>query len=151
MTPTGGPQPAPILLVEDSTADIELTRIAFEDGGVVNDLVVVQDGTDALTYLRGESPYVDAPRPALILLDLHLPRMDGREVIEAMGADPELAAIAVVALADPHDADLAAIHDRCLGVMPKPVDVERLAELVRSDDGFEAASPGGGSLAIIPR
>lgn len=126
-----------MLLVEDNLVDVELTRIAFEDAGVANELVVVGDGTDALAYLRGEGPFEQAARPELVLLDLHLPKLDGPEVIRELRQDNRFDALPIVVLADPNDADLATIEDQCLGALPKPVDVDRLAELVRSSDACE--------------
>jgi CheY-like chemotaxis protein len=126
-----------VLLVEDNLVDVELTRIAFEDAGVANELVVVGDGTDALAYLRGDEPYGQAARPELVLLDLHLPKLDGAEVISQLSGDPRFDGLPIVVLADPNDAELADLEDRCLGALPKPIDVDRLAELVRSSDACE--------------
>jgi CheY-like chemotaxis protein len=129
--------PAPVLLVEDNLVDVELTRIAFEDAGVANELVVVGDGTDALAYLRGEGAFEQAARPELVLLDLHLPKLDGPEVIRELRQDNRFDGLPIVVLADPNDAELATIEDLCLGALPKPIDVDRLAELVRSSDACE--------------
>jgi CheY-like chemotaxis protein len=129
----------PVLLVEDNLVDVELTRIAFEDAGVANELIVVGDGTDALAYLKGEDPYGGATRPELVLLDLHLPKLDGTEVIRELRKDPAFDGLPIVVLADPHDADLATIEDQCLGALPKPIDVDRLADLVRTSTAFQLA------------
>jgi CheY-like chemotaxis protein len=142
--------PAPVLLVEDSAIDVELTRIAFEDAGLVNELVVVGDGTDALAYLRGEPPFEQRVAPELVLLDLHLPKLDGPEVIRELAADPGIDPPPIVALADPHDADLATIEDHCIGALAKPVDVERLTRLVRATGSFEVSARNG-ELAIVRR
>jgi CheY-like chemotaxis protein len=128
-----------VLLVEDNLVDVELTRIAFEDAGVANELVVVGDGTYALAYLRTEAPYEQGERPALVLLDLHLPKLDGADVIRELRQDSRFDGLPIVVLGDPHDADLIAIEDQCLGALPKPVDVDRLAELVRASDSCELA------------
>jgi CheY-like chemotaxis protein len=87
-----------ILLVEDNPGDVRLTREALKEGKIRNNLNVVGDGVEALRYLRREGPYAESTRPDLILLDLNLPRMDGREVLEAVKADPSLRLIPVVVL-----------------------------------------------------
>ena len=87
-----------VLLVEDDPGDVLMTREAFEDYKVANQLHVVQDGADAMAFLRREGDYAGAPRPDLVLLDLNLPRMDGREVLQAIKGDAELASIPVVVL-----------------------------------------------------
>ena len=87
-----------ILLVEDDEGDVLMTREAFEHHKIQNRLHVVHDGEKALQFLRRQGPYGDAPRPGLILLDLNLPRKDGREVLADLKADPELCVIPVVVL-----------------------------------------------------
>ena len=79
-----------ILLVEDSVEDVELTRMALGTGKVLNRLHVVRSGEDALRFLKRESPHAQAPRPDLVLLDLNMPRMSGREVLIQMKDDPEI-------------------------------------------------------------
>lgn len=91
-------EPVQILLVEDSEADIELTTEALADARVANDLHVTRDGVEALAFLRNEPPHEHAPTPDLVLLDLNLPRKDGREVLEEVKADPQLRQIPIVVL-----------------------------------------------------
>lgn len=113
-----------ILLVEDNPVDAELTRIAVEDAGIDGELVVVEDGTDALDYLRASGSYAGAVRPAVVLLDLRLPRLDGTEVLRHIRADPDLRSLPVVILSA--DDDLAGALgdqvDECDGRLLKPVD-----------------------------
>jgi two-component system response regulator len=91
-------QPAEILLVEDNEDDIELTRIAFESVRFVNNLNVVRDGVEAMEYLRNEGSFQNTTRPDLILLDLNMPRMDGRELLAVLKQDEKLRQIPVVVL-----------------------------------------------------
>ena len=90
--------PIEVLLVEDDPGDVLMTREAFEEHKVRNRLTVVSDGAEALSYLRREGEYADAVRPDLILLDLNLPRRDGREVLAEVKKDDELCRIPVVVL-----------------------------------------------------
>jgi chemotaxis family two-component system response regulator Rcp1 len=90
--------PVEILLIEDSQGDAELTRLALEEGTVPVRLVVVEDGEEGLRYLRREGEFKDAKRPSLILLDLNLPRLSGREVLAELKTDRELASIPVLVL-----------------------------------------------------
>ena len=87
-----------VLLVEDDPGDVVLIREAFEDNKVHNTLHVVSDGVEAMAFLRNEGEHAAAPRPDLVLLDLNLPRMDGREVLAEVKADPDLRTIPVVVL-----------------------------------------------------
>jgi two-component system response regulator len=123
---------AVLLLVEDNPADAELTRFAIEDAGVEGDLVVVEDGTDALDYLSASGAYEDAVRPAVVLLDLRLPRLDGTEVLRHIRADPDLRSLPVIILTA--DDDLASALgdqiDECDGHLLKPVDGRRLREVL---------------------
>jgi CheY-like chemotaxis protein len=117
-----------LLLVEDNPADAELTRFALEDAGIAGELVVVEDGTDALDYLRGTGAYAGAARPAVVLLDIRLPRLDGTEVLRQIRADPGLRALPVVMLTA--DDDLAGALgdqvDECDGHLLKPIDGPQL-------------------------
>ncbi|WP_228041397.1 MULTISPECIES: response regulator [Planktothrix] len=92
-----------IFLVEDNKADIRLIQEALKDSQLPHEVVTVRNGVDAMAYLRQEGEYVDAPRPDLILLDLNLPRKDGREVLAEIKADPSLKRIPVVVLTTSHN------------------------------------------------
>ena len=101
MRATSKAKPAVILLAEDDRGDQELTRRALEEGKIRNDLRIVEDGEEALAYLHRRGKYKDpatSPRPDLLLLDLNLPRVDGREVLERVRADAKLRRMAVVVL-----------------------------------------------------
>ena len=127
-----------VLLVEDSPADARLTQEAFKGAKIRNRLSIVQDGVEALRYLRREGPYADAPRPHIVLLDLNLPRMDGREVLREIKTDPALSSIPVVILTTSQaEADIAAAyeyHANCY--IQKPVDLQRFLEIVAQIESF---------------
>jgi CheY-like chemotaxis protein len=127
-----------VLLVEDDPGDVLMTREAFEDYKVANQLHVVQDGADAMAFLRREGDYAGAPRPDLVLLDLNLPRMDGREVLEAIKGDAELASIPVVVLttSEAEEDVLRSYSLHANAYVTKPVDFERFIEVVRQIDDF---------------
>jgi CheY-like chemotaxis protein len=127
-----------VLLVEDDPGDVLMTREAFEDYKVTNQLHVVQDGADAMAFLRREGEYADAPRPDLVLLDLNLPRMDGREVLQAIKSDPTLASIPVVVLttSEAEEDVLRSYSLHANAYVTKPVDFERFIEVVRQIDDF---------------
>ena len=131
-------EPIEILLVEDDPEDVTFTREAFADYKVGNRMAVVPDGARALAYLRAEGPYLDRPRPDLILLDLNLPGLDGRDVLAAISADPDLSRIPVVVLtSSPAEEDL--LRSQRLGVdayLRKPVDFAGLVLLVRHIEAF---------------
>src|SRR5207248_5012990 len=96
--PTPAPTPIEVLLVEDDPGDVLMTQEAFEEHKLRNRLHVVNDGVAAIAFLRREGAYADVPRPDLILLDLNLPRRDGREVLAEIKSDPDLCQIPVVVL-----------------------------------------------------
>jgi chemotaxis family two-component system response regulator Rcp1 len=127
-----------ILLVEDSPSDARLTQEAFKDGKLRNNLTIVTDGVEALEYLKQEGRYSGVPRPDLILLDLNLPKMDGREVLRRIKTDPELRAIPVVVLTTSEaEADVVAAyeyHANCY--VRKPVDLERFLKVIGSIEDF---------------
>jgi CheY-like chemotaxis protein len=127
-----------VLLVEDDPGDVLMTREAFEDYKVRNRLHVVNDGVDAMAFLRREGPHSDAPRPDLVLLDLNLPRMDGREVLNAIKSDPELSSIPVVVLttSEAEEDVLRSYTLHANAYVTKPVDFERFIHVVRQIDDF---------------
>jgi CheY-like chemotaxis protein len=127
-----------ILLVEDDPGDVVMTREAFQDYKIHNQLHVVNDGAEAMAFLRQEGEFADRPRPDLVLLDLNLPRMDGREVLEAIKSDPELASIPVVVLTTSENEDdvLRSYSLHANAYVTKPVDFERFIEVVRQIDEF---------------
>jgi CheY-like chemotaxis protein len=128
-----------VLLVEDDPGDVQLTREAFEEHKVRNRLTVVSDGVDALAYLRRDTTvYPDAVRPDLILLDLNLPRIDGREVLHEIKGDPELRSIPVVVLTTSQaDEDIARSYNlHANAYVTKPVDFEQFVRVVRQVDDF---------------
>jgi CheY-like chemotaxis protein len=127
-----------VLLVEDDDGDVLMTREAFEHHKIRNKLHVVQDGEEALQFLRREGPYVDAPRPGLILLDLNLPRRDGREVLAELKADPELRVIPVVVLttSEAEEDILRSYTLHANAYVSKPVDFDRFIDVIRQIDDF---------------
>jgi CheY-like chemotaxis protein len=127
-----------ILLVEDSPGDVRLTQEALEDGKVLNKLSVVEDGVEAMAFLRREGKYTDASRPDLILLDLNLPKKDGRQVLAEIKVDQNLKRIPVVILTtSKSEEDILKtydLHANCY--ITKPVDLEQFITVVRSVQHF---------------
>ncbi len=131
-------RPIEILLVEDSPSDAALTIEALQEGHVLNNLHVVQDGEAAMEFLRRQGKYESSARPDLILLDLNLPKKDGREVLAEIKAEPGLRCIPVVVLTTSKDeADVLAAYGRFANCyLTKPVDLDEFIEMVRSIDSF---------------
>lgn len=131
-------KPIEILLVEDNPADVRLTQEALKEGKVRNNLYVARDGVEALEYLMRVGKFEKAVRPDLVLLDLNLPRKDGREVLQVIKADPELKAIPVVVLTTSSaEADIMRsykLHANCY--ITKPVDLEQFVKVIKSIDDF---------------
>jgi len=127
-----------ILMVEDNPGDVRLTREALKGGKVWNQLHVVEDGVAALDFLHRRAPHADAPRPDLILLDLNLPRVDGREVLQEIKSDPELRRIPVVVLTTSQaDEDIVRSYNlHANAYVTKPVDFDRFIAAVRQIDEF---------------
>jgi CheY-like chemotaxis protein len=138
MTPKPAGEPIEVLLVEDDPGDVLLIREAFEFNKVHNNLNVVSDGEQALAYLRGEGDYAGASRPDLVLLDLNLPRKDGREVLAEAKADPALRAIPIVVLttSEAEEDVLKSYQLHANAYVTKPVDFERFVSIVRQIDDF---------------
>jgi two-component system, chemotaxis family, response regulator Rcp1 len=134
----GRVEPIEVLLVEDSAGDIRLTREAFRDAKVHVNLHVAADGVEAMAFLRRDGPHADAPRPDLILLDLNLPKKDGREVLKEIKESPILGIIPVVILTtSASEADILRtyqLHANCY--ITKPVDLEGFLQVVKSIDSF---------------
>lgn len=130
--------PIEILLVEDNPGDVRLTIEALKEGKVRNRLSVARDGVEALAFLRRQGAYADAARPDLILLDLNLPRKDGREVLAEIKVDLALRRIPVVVLttskAEEDVLRTYDLHANCY--IAKPVDLEQFISVVRSIDDF---------------
>ena len=127
-----------ILLVEDSPGDIRLTVEAFRDANPAVHIIVVRDGTEAMAYLRQHGIFVLAPRPDLILLDLNMPKMDGREVLALIKADESLKLIPTVILTtSAEEADIVHSykhHANCY--LQKPVELQTFEDLVKSVNNF---------------
>ena len=127
-----------ILLVEDNPGDVRLTREALKEGKVLNTLHVVGDGIEALEFLRHEGPYAKVPHPDIILLDLNLPRMDGRELLAEIKSDPDLRRIPVVILTTSKaEEDIIKsydLHANCY--ITKPVDLDQFIKVVKSVEEF---------------
>ena len=128
--------PITILMVEDSEDDIELTLRGLERAKLQNSIWTVRDGVEALAFLRREAPHQDAPRPDLVLLDLNLPKLDGREVLARMRADPRLREIPVVVLTVSDSEQERSAVRAADAFMTKPVDFQQLARLVRMIAGL---------------
>jgi CheY-like chemotaxis protein len=127
-----------VLLVEDDPGDVLMTREAFEEHKLRNTLHVVTDGVQAVSFLRREGEYADAPRPGLILLDLNLPRKDGREVLAEIKADEALRSIPVVVLTTSEaEEDVLRSYDlHANAYVTKPVDFEQFISVIRQIDEF---------------
>jgi CheY-like chemotaxis protein len=138
MTPKPAGQPIEVLLVEDDPGDVLLIREAFEFNKVHNNLNVVNDGEQALDYLRGVGDHVGATRPDLVLLDLNLPRKDGREVLAEVKGDPALRAIPIVVLttSEAEEDVLKSYQLHANAYVTKPVDFDRFISIVRQIDEF---------------
>ena len=127
-----------ILLVEDNPGDVRLTQEAFKEGKLINNLSVVGDGVEAMAFLRKEEKYADVPRPDLILLDLNMPKKDGREVLAEIKKDPDLKHIPVIILTTSQaEQDILKsynLHANCY--ITKPVDLDQFNAVVKSIKDF---------------
>ena len=127
-----------ILLVEDNPGDVRLTQEVLRDGRVRNNMSVAKDGVDAISFLRQTGAYAGAPRPDIILLDLNLPKKDGREVLADIKADPDLKHIPVVVLTTSSaEQDIVrsyGLHANCY--ITKPVDLDQFIRVIRSIEDF---------------
>ena len=131
-------RPIEILLVEDSSTDVMLTKAALKYAKMSNNLHVVKDGVEAMAFLRKQGQYIAAPRPDLILLDLNMPRKDGREVLTEVKADDDLKYIPVVVLTTSQAQEdvmrAYGLHANCY--ISKPVNFEQFTNVVRAVDNF---------------
>lgn len=131
-------RPVEILLVEDNPGDAELARVALKKSKIHNTLNMVEDGELAMAYLHREGVYADAARPDLILLDLNLPRKDGREVLDEIKSDPQLRRIPVVILTTSRaEEDVLKsynLHANCY--ITKPIDLSQFMKVVKSIEDF---------------
>jgi CheY-like chemotaxis protein len=130
--------PARILLVEDNPGDVRLTREALKEGRIINELAVVSDGVEAMNYLRRGGKFAEAPRPDIILLDLNLPRKNGREVLAEIKSDDSLRRIPVVILtvsrAEEDILKSYDLHANCY--ISKPIDFDQFMKVVRTIENF---------------
>ncbi len=133
-----GVEPIDILLVEDNPGDARLAIEALKEGKVLNRLHVVPDGVEAMSFLRRQGTYPDAPRPHVILLDLNLPRMDGRQVLAEVKKDDDLKRIPIVVLTTSQaEQDVVKsydLHANCY--ITKPVDLDSFITVIRSIEDF---------------
>ena len=131
-------RPAEILLVEDNAGDVRLTQEALKEGQVRSNLSVARDGVEAVAFLRREGPYAHVARPDLILLDLNLPRKDGRAVLREIKADPILSLIPVVVLTTSQSEDDVltsyGLHANCY--ILKPVELDHFMAVIRLIEEF---------------
>ena len=132
------PDPAQILLVEDNPGDVRLTKEAFKQGRIENDLHVVTDGHEALEFLTQRGEHEDAPRPDLILLDLNLPRKNGEEVLEELKDEPDLRSIPVIVLTSSRaEEDVVKSYElHANAYLTKPVDPDEFIETVKAFEKF---------------
>ncbi len=131
-------RPIEILLVEDNPGDVRLTKEALLEGKVNNRLSVARDGVEALDFLHRRGEFSDAPLPDIILLDLNMPRKDGRQVLEEIKAHPELRRIPVVVLTTSRaEEDVLRSYDLYVNCyITKPVDMDQFVQVIRGIDQF---------------
>jgi CheY-like chemotaxis protein len=131
-------KPIEILLVEDNPGDVDLARAAMEDSKVRNILHTVGDGVEAMLFLRRKGKYTEVPRPDLVLLDLNLPKKDGREVLAEIKSDPDLMRIPVVILTISKDEEDILksynLHANCF--ITKPIDLNQFVKVVKAIEDF---------------
>lgn len=131
-------RPVDILLVEDNLGDVDLAREGLEEGKLLNRLSVARDGEEAMAFLRRQGPYTDAPIPDVILLDLNLPRKDGRQVLAEIKSDAQLQHIPVIIMTTSRDeADILKsyrLHANCY--ITKPLRLQRFIEVVQAIETF---------------
>ncbi|WP_414562619.1 MULTISPECIES: response regulator [unclassified Anabaena] len=135
---TAAIMPIEVLLVEDNPGDAQLTRIALEDSKISINLNVVEDGVEAMAFLRKEDKYIKVPHPDIVLLDLNLPRKDGREVLAEIKADQNLKRIPVVVLTTSQSEEdiLKAYNLSANCFITKPVDFDQFVKIVKSIENF---------------
>jgi CheY-like chemotaxis protein len=131
-------EPIEILLIEDNPADVRLTQEAFREARIHNNLHVVQDGVSAMAFIHQTAPHQHAPRPDLILLDLNLPKKDGREVLKEIKSDSNLRQIPVVILTTSEDEkDVLRSYDlHANAYLVKPIDVVKFVKMIHSLENF---------------
>ncbi len=131
-------RPVNVLLVEDNPADVDLTRISFAEAKLKCHLHTVNDGVEAMAFLKKLDEWADAPTPDLILLDLNMPRKDGREVLAEIKENPELRRIPVIVLTSSDaEQDIVKSYDlHTNAYIQKPVDFEDLKNVVRALEDF---------------
>lgn len=131
-------EPIKILLVEDNPGDIRLTREALKDSKIHNTLEVVEDGREALAYLKNEGKYKDSTRPDLVLLDLDMPNTTGREVLQEVKSDPNLKSIPLVVLTvSKSDQDILNSYDmQANAYVNKPLDLDQFIKVIRTIEDF---------------
>ncbi|QCC52155.1 response regulator [Halapricum salinum] len=127
-----------ILLAEDNPGDVKLTEKALEQGHIINNLHVVTDGVEAMQFLRREGEYADKPRPDLVLLDLNMPRKDGKEVLKDVKDDPDLRRIPIVVLTSSEaEEDIVRSYDlHANAYLTKPVDFSGFLDIVEHIEDF---------------
>jgi len=130
--------PIELLLVEDSPGDVDLIKKALQRGKIANSLTVAKDGVEALAVLRRVGQHAQSPRPELVLLDLNLPKKDGREVLAEIKQDPQLRSIPVIVLTSSQaEEDILKSYDlHASGFITKPVDLDEFVRVVRAIDEF---------------
>ncbi|WP_199329986.1 response regulator [Calothrix membranacea] len=130
--------PIEVLLVEDNPGDALLTRIALEDSKISVNLSVVEDGVEAMAFLRKQDKYADVPHPDIVLLDLNLPKKDGREVLAEIKGDAHLRRIPVVVLTTSQaEEDIVKAYNLAANCyITKPVDFDQFVRIVRSIENF---------------
>jgi chemotaxis family two-component system response regulator Rcp1 len=138
MNPQSTPRPIHILMVEDDPADVRLTREALKNKKVLTTMDTVEDGLEAMAYLKKEGAYAGVPRPDLILLDLNMPRMDGREVLSELKEDPKLRRIPVIVLTTSEgEEDILSAYDMNANCyITKPVDWKQFIRVVELIEDF---------------
>jgi CheY-like chemotaxis protein len=131
-------KPIEILLIEDSRGDIGLIEEVFEEAKIRNNLYIAEDGEEAILFLNKKGQYADAPRPDIILLDLNLPKKDGREVLEEVKSDENLKNIPIVVLTTSKAEEdvLKSYNLRANAYITKPVDFDQFIKVIKSIEGF---------------